>query len=175
MNIINPINSTQQDQVLLATQDYIAYASTLFHMDFALIPVHFNLKGRAAGMYCIKNGEAEIRYNPYIFAKYFTENLTDTVPHEVAHYIADRLYGIRRIHPHGQEWQAIMHAFGADSRASCRYDLSGIPQRKEHRHSYQCRCRIYELSARRHNAIRGGKMQYRCQHCGCHLVIASYA
>lgn len=120
-------------------------------------------------MYVVKKGVAEIRYNPYIFAKYFEENLADTVPHEVAHYIADRLYGIRCIRPHGPEWRTIMQVFEANSRASCRYDLSGIPQRKERRHSYQCQCRVHELSARRHNAIGGGRMQYRCQHCGSRL------
>ncbi len=56
-----------------------------------MVPVRFELQGRAAGMYRVHKGERVIRYNPYIFSKYFDDSLANTVPHEVAHYITDVL------------------------------------------------------------------------------------
>ena len=38
--------------------------------------------------------------------------LSDTVIHEVAHYIVDCLYGFQRVKPHGPEWKSIMVDLG---------------------------------------------------------------
>ena len=165
MTTIEPINPSLQGRVIDRTQQYIRLASNLFDRPFCCIPVHFGLSGRAAGMYHVQNNQRLIRYNPYLFAKYFDDNLQQTVPHEVAHYIADMLYGIKNIRPHGREWRNIMHRFGVEARTTCDYDLQGIPQRPQRRFAYQCRCRHYEITTRRHNMIRHGQRRYRCPAC----------
>ncbi len=116
-------------------------------------------------MYHVHGRKRYIRYNPYIFAKYFDDNLQHTVPHEVAHYIADMIYGIKNIKPHGQEWKDIMQQFGIEAKTTCNYDLQGIPQRRHHRFAYQCHCRQYEISTRRHNMIARGQQRYLCPAC----------
>lgn len=120
-------------------------------------------------MYRVRNGERVIRYNPFIFAKYFNDNLAQTVPHEVAHYIADMVYGFRNIRPHGQEWKEIMRFFGADTRATSQYDLDGVPMRKFRQFHYQCRCRQHTLTSRRHNRIERNQALYFCNRCGGRL------
>ena len=70
---IKPISSHQESIVLSTTDNYISIASEIFAQALQPIPVMFNLRGRAAGMYRVSNNERVIRYNPYIFSKYFDD------------------------------------------------------------------------------------------------------
>lgn len=166
MNNIAPIDSRQQQQVLEQTHHYIKRAGEICGRDFAAIPVLFDLRGRMAGMYRVKNGQRQIRYNPHVFAKYFEDNLNVTVPHEVAHYVIDCLHGIRKVRPHGEEWKNLMRLFGADDARTCRYDFSGIPVKSEKRYDYRCGCKTHQLSTRRHNKVLKKRMYYVCKSCG---------
>lgn len=170
MNLIQPIDVYQQQQVRAATKDYLQRANRLFQRDFAPIEIVFDLTGRSAGMYRVRGQARWIRYNPYLFAKYFDDNVQSTVPHEVAHYVTDVLFGLRNIRPHGQEWRAVMRAFGADDSVTCSYELTGVPQRRQARYEYRCRCQSHQLSAQRHNKIRSGRARYYCRCCGDALI-----
>lgn len=169
MDAVAAIDEARRAAVVEATRAWIARAGVLYGRRFEPIPVLFDLKGRAAGMYRVQRGERVIRYNPYLFAKYPQDNLTVTVPHEVAHYITDRLYGLRRVRPHGREWRAVMQDFGVDPAAATDYDLAGIPTRSQRRHAYRCACLVHQFSTRRHNLVAQGA-RYRCRHCGDELV-----
>jgi len=151
--------------VVEATRRSIAQAAVLFGCELAEIPVSFELRGRAAGMYRVRGRQREIRYNPHIFARYFSDNLANTVPHEVAHYVTDVLHGLRRVRPHGPEWRAVMRALGAEPVATCRYDLAGLPVRRQQRFSYRCACTTHSLSTVRHKRIQGGRVRYHCRRC----------
>lgn len=170
MKILSPITLQQQQQVLQKTASYIHLAVDIYNKNIGQIPVYFDLKGRAAGMYVSEHKNQYIRYNPYIFAKYFEDNLLITVPHEVAHYISDVLYGLRNIKPHGSEWKNIMLSFNTEPNITSDYDLTGIPVRKLQRFEYQCGCRKHQLTAIRHNKVRRGKVSYRCKYCASPVV-----
>jgi SprT protein len=163
---IEPIGLALQQQVVDATTRYILQGSDHFGRAFDQVPVRFDLKGRAAGMYQVQNRQRFIRYNPYLFAKYYDDNLQQTVPHEVAHYLCDVVYGLRSIRPHGAEWKQLMYLFGARIEATCRYDLAGIPSRSQRRHPYRCQCTTHLLSTRRHNNVTNRRMRYFCRSCG---------
>jgi SprT protein len=147
-------------------------AEKLFGRHFELPPITFDLTGRAAGMYVRQRTQRRIRFNPYIFAKYFQDSLDTTVPHEVSHYISDLLYGLRNIRPHGTEWRQIMHAFGVAAEPTCHYDLEGIPLRRYRHYSYRCGCRLHALTSRRHNKICRGETRYFCRSCGGALCLS---
>lgn len=100
---IQPISPALQEQVIAKTNHFIKNAANYYEQSFKEIPVLFDLTGKAAGMYRVKAGQRVIRYNPYVFAKYFDDNFAETIPHEVAHYITDILYGLKTIRPHGNE------------------------------------------------------------------------
>lgn len=170
MKVIAPINSTQQTEVVAATKRYISLASTLFRDQFAEIPVRFNLKGRSSGMFRVTRDDQEIRYNPWIFAKYYDDCLASTVPHEVAHYVVHQTYGLTNVRPHGAEWKAVMNAFDADASVRSNYNLDGIPLRQVTRFTYKCSCDSHKLGGRRHQNIRLGRYSYRCRRCGDTLV-----
>lgn len=162
---VAPIGPERQRRVVAATRGAIDKAAALFDREFAEIPVTFELTGRAAGMYRVQRGRRVIRYNPHIFAKYFDDNLANTVPHEVAHYVTDMLYGLRNVRPHGPEWRAVMRALGVRPEVTCRYDLDGIPLRRQQRFSYRCACSTHSLSAVRHRRVQNGQASYNCRRC----------
>lgn len=171
--IIPPLSSEQQQQVIEQTHVYIEQAVDLFNIKNKDIEINFNLRGRSAGMYRVSRQKGwhfvklkrEIRYNSFIFSKYFDDNFSTTIPHEVAHYISDILYGLKNIKPHGNEWKTIMQAFGANAAVTADYDLSGIPLKKQSLYSYHCQCREHQLSAIRHNKIKKRRYKYYCKNC----------
>jgi len=166
-----PIDALQQVQVRQATQACVARAAGLFQRKFVVPPVQFDLSGCAAGQYRVLRGEAVIRYNPWIFARYFDDNVSETVPHEVAHFVVDQLWGLRRVRAHGAEWQSVMRALDAEPRATARYDLTGLPVRRQRRFAYRCACRAHQLTTCRHNRVQRGEARYHCRQCGHTLVI----
>ncbi len=169
---VTPLNAALQQQVAAATRDCIRRAGELLDHPLDPVSVSFALGGRAAGMYRVQQGQRQIRYNPYIFGKYFADNLANTVPHEVAHYATDVLYGLRNIRPHGPEWRAVMQLLGAAPLATCRYDLSGIPLRRQRRFTYHCACSTHAITTARHNRVASGRARYFCKHCRTALAFA---
>ncbi len=173
MKVTEGIDTKQQKQVVELTDSYVVRARQIFERNFDLLPVNFNLKGRSAGMYKVTAGQRLIRYNPYIFAKYFEENLKLTIPHEVAHYITDEIYGTgrlslfrrQRIRPHGPEWKSVMHEFGADICRTFSFDISDLPQRRYKTYSYVCGCKKHQLGSRRHMRVVRNQALYHCPNC----------
>lgn len=169
-SMIEPITEFQMRQVEAATERCIKKASSLYGREFASIAVDFDLKGKCAGMYQVKGRNRRIRYNPWLFAKYYKDSLSDTVTHEVAHYLVDCLYGLRRVKPHGDEWKAIMIDLGAEPKATGDYDLTGIPVRQYAKFNYRCACRTHQLTSLRHKKIVQRRAKYRCQYCHDFIV-----
>lgn len=163
---VRPIDGELQQEVCDATHTCISRAAEIFSIRLAHLPVLFDLGGRAAGMYRVRDGRRLIRYNPYLFSRYYHENLENTVPHEVAHYVTDVLFGLRNVRAHGREWATVMRALNAEPRATARFDLQGIPVRRQRRHPYCCDCRTYELTTVRHRRVSSGRASYICRGCG---------
>lgn len=169
--MVEPIAPSQQQQVVDEVIRYLKIAEQQFQQAFPFIPVKFDLIGRAAGMYKIQTGTRQLRFNPYLFARYFPENFSNTVPHEVAHYLVDMLYGLNKVRPHGREWQNIMNLLGAEPQRTHQFDLTGIPQRTYRRFDYQCACNTYQLTSRRHNMIVSNQRRYFCRQCKSELQL----
>ena len=168
--MIEPIDNARREQVRKRSEAYIAAAEEALERRFDRIPIHFDLRGTTAGMFRASGRNREIRYNPWIFAKHWEVNLADTVPHEVAHYIVHEVYGPRGVKPHGEEWQALMHYFGADPQVTFKLDLEGVPQRRQRKHPYRCHCREHQVSSTRHNRMVAGSGTYLCRYCDAPLV-----
>lgn len=165
------LGAERRAEVVAATGSWLHRARSLYGHPLPEIPVHFDLFGRSAGMYRVRGKQREIRYNPVIFAGWYAENMADTVPHEVAHYVVDVLHG-RRARPHGAEWRGVMTSFGLVAKRTGDFDLSGLSLRTERRFTYACPCTRHELSATRHNRVSRGQRRYRCLACGGELVPA---
>lgn len=167
---IQPISPAQQQQVINESNHFLKTAGDYYNRRFPEIPVLFDLTGKAAGMYRVKAGQRVIRYNPFIFSKYYDDNFNETIPHEVAHYVTDVLFGLRKIRPHGSEWKSVMQVFGVAANRTASYDLANLPVRKFKKYVYNCGCQNYELTSRRHNKILRGTGHYLCRDCGGKLL-----
>ncbi len=165
---ILPINDRQKSEVVELTTHFIDTAEHLFLTPLPKIPVLFDLKGQSAGMFRVKKGVQEIRFNPWIFALDYDQNSYDTVPHEVAHYVVNVLFGRRNIKPHGREWQNVMIAFGREPKTTCNYDLERVPLRCLKHYAYRCHCQDHKVSSIRHNRILKGQT-YCCKKCRSRL------
>ncbi len=170
--MVEPIGLPEQRRVVAATEHYVLRAGAIFGRRFRQVPVLFDLGGRTAGMFKLVGRRGWIRYNPWIFGKYFEENLCDTVPHEVAHFVVHELYGSRGIKPHGRQWRGVMEHFGADQGVTFNIDLEGFPQRQQRTHPYRCGCRVHDVSSTRHNRVLRGQGSYYCRLCGGGLAYA---
>ncbi len=169
---VRPIDTARQLEVTGLTDEFIFRAEKLFNTPLERIPVAFDLKGRSAGMFRIKNGEKQIRYNPWIFSLHYESNLHDTVPHEVAHYVVSTLFGSRGIKPHGSEWQNVMIALGREPKTTCDFSIEGIPGRQMRYFAYRCVCQDHKVSSIRHNRILKGQI-YHCRRCRSQLEAIS--
>lgn len=125
-------------------------------------------------MFCHRGRESFIRYNSGIFHRYFEENLTQTVPHEVAHYVVFHRHG-RRAKPHGREWKQVMQDFGVPAQVTSKLDVSDFSTRNLQRYSYRCGCSEHQLTSIRHNRIQRGTRAYGCPKCRQPLVLAGDA
>ncbi len=167
MTSIQPITQEQQDLVRDRSHELINTAAVELGKKIPEIDIHFDLSGRSAGMYCSRARLRWIRYNPFIFAKYFDENFNNTIPHEVAHYLTHVMMGRKRAAPHGPEWQSMMQLLGSEPEITHKFDLEGVPVKKQRRHLYRCGCQDHQLSSTRHNRIQRQKQHnYFCRHCG---------
>ncbi len=166
----SPLDSAQQQQIIACTRDYCDRGGAIYRRPVAPIEVLFDLSGRCAGQFRwhTRSGKCWIRYNPWVFAADFRHHVIDTVAHEVAHYLVHRNHG-SRARPHGAEWKRVMIAFGVEPIARGRYDLSGVPVRRQQRHAYRCGCRTHALSSTLHNRQRKG-WRYACRSCGGSLA-----
>lgn len=172
-NSIAPISNKQIAEVEKLTLGYIQRASRIYDKTFCAIAIKFDLRGKCAGMYRRNGRDRFIRFNPWIFAKYYKHSIEQTVPHEVAHYITDCLWPSRRVKPHGREWKSVMQAFGAEPRVTANFDLTGIPVKHYQRIAYACGCKIHQLSLIRHRRQLSGRAEYRCK--DCHQLLKAVA
>ncbi|MBL1278592.1 MAG: SprT-like domain-containing protein [Ectothiorhodospiraceae bacterium] len=168
--MIAPITLSQQQQVTDRVANLLVQCEALFDVSLKPIDSRFDLRGRTSGMYVIKHRQRYLRFNPFIFAKYFEDSLATTVPHEVAHYVSDVIFGFKNILPHGNEWKAIMQSLGVEPQVTGNYDLSGIVVRQQRRFSYNCGCMEHELTSVRHNRIVYKNAHYLCRKCGLGLT-----
>jgi SprT protein len=144
-------------------QDEIAYPE-----------ITFDLTGSAAGMCLFRASTktAKIRFNEYMMKHSFEEFIENIVPHEMAHYCADHLYGIQttksgRIQHHGIHWQHMMRVFGVEPERC--HNLKYKTGRNLRRFEYTCECgEKHMITSIIHNRIKRGK-SYVCSRCNTRL------
>lgn len=126
----------------------------------------FDLSGRVAGMAVLYPEQPQkpghIRINAHLLNTETASILHETVPHEVAHLIAQIAFG-PQIEPHGDEWQRVMRSLGKTPQVY--HEMETKPARVVPRpYLYRCACKDFWFTARRH-----GKT-YKCNNCGELLV-----
>jgi len=130
--------------------------------------VRFDLRGRVAGQaFYFKHW---LRFNTVLFQENREDFLNQTVPHEVAHWIQDWLYGVGKTKPHGREWKGIMKTvFGLSPERCHSYNVENARTRTlPAAYKYKCSCTTHHLTIVRHRRIQNGQ-RYKCRKCGSFL------
>lgn len=174
-NAVSSLPQTLIDQIEARTQHYIDLANQQFALQLPSVSIRFDVSGSAWGYYVRKGRACHIRYNPILMARFPKEGLQCTVPHEVAHYVVDRMFPKRRCKPHGLEWRNVMASFGIpNARATHATPLDGIRVRRQARFPYECDCGPLEVTATRHNRMAQRGTVYFCKRCRQPLRFAGH-
>jgi len=86
------------------------------HLDFANVGIRFDLKGRAAGMACMRGGrQFYMRFNADMLGREaFDHLLNETVPHEIAHIVCFMDPSLGRDHNSG--WVRVSQRLGCSGK-----------------------------------------------------------
>ena len=167
--------------VLLETEirakvaECIEIAENFFGVSLEPIRIEFDLKGTCGGQYCAPREDRpeRIRVNKTLAIENFSVYLSQTIPHEVAHYICRKVYGYtyrgKRVTSHGTYWKNIMtRVFGLKPERCHTYDTTNARVRHARSFAYRCDCKTWQLTAIRHNRVQKGA-SYSCPKCRCVL------
>lgn len=146
----------------LASRERIAQCVQMAHALGVPLPmptVSFDLRGREAGQaYWRRN---HVRLNSVLLAENPEEFIKHSIGHEVAHLVTLTKHG-EGISPHGDEWQAVMQAFGLEPLRCHRFNTSNSAVGGSF--PFVCGCAIeHTLSARRLKAGLDGR--FMCNEC----------
>jgi SprT protein len=106
----------------------------------------FNLNNTTAGLaFYIAN---KIHLNHRLFLQNKQDFFSQTIPHEVAHLVAFRVFGESAM-GHGPEWKSVMRVFGVAPERCHNYDVSSVKRmRTITRFLFTCNCsgKVFELT-----------------------------
>lgn len=153
-------------------KELINKASSSYNINNIFIPeIKFTKRGKCAGCVSYVNGEVFFNFNMVLLRENFNDFLSQTVPHEVSHFIVYLLFGHqytkggKRI-IHGKDWKNVMSFFGCSSERCHSYNTSKSSVRKLKTFKYKCGCSTHILTSIRHNRIKKGTSSYCCSVCG---------
>ena len=150
-----------------ATKTWIDLASEIYGRRFIMPLISLNLKGAVAGQ--ASASRWFVKYNFELYMQNKVDFINRTVPHEIAHLIANAIAG-RRVKPHGWEWRNVMVKLGVKDITRCHsYDLTGLTRGRSRPYIYTCGCREYPLTALLHSRLQKGSHR-KCMRCGQRLT-----
>jgi SprT protein len=157
-----------QDLLTEKTKKCFDLANQKLSRSYGYPRVDFDLRGTTAGVaYTLSN---IIKYNLGIAKENLEHFLNTTVPHEVAHIIADRYFGVRCVH--GQKWKMIMrNVFNLEPKRCHSYNVQNHRVRKTKLYLYPCACSCgCKVGAKHHNMIQKKVGFFTCRRCRSKLV-----
>ena len=131
------MNKDISEKLVSETRRWVDLANKKMNILFPYPRVKTDLRGTTAGLaYSMYN---LIRYNAALAKDNEEAFFARTVPHEVAHLVADFYFGERC--NHGPKWKYVMNqVFGLEATRCHSYDVSGHRMRRVMRYKYQCGC-----------------------------------
>lgn len=159
------IADTLSESVHLRIAELYCQAERHYLKHFKRPAVLLNLRGETAGQAWPEDNL--LRLNRVLLEENQQHYLKHTLGHEVAHLIADTVYG-KKIRPHGREWKYVMEqVFNLPARRTHNYDTSRASKRP---YAYRCQCpdKVTHFTAIRHNRVLRGT-KYQCLKCRCTL------
>jgi predicted SprT family Zn-dependent metalloprotease len=144
-----------------AAKQYPEHASK-----FKPLTASYNLKGGTAGRAVLAKNEIRVNLGLLLDPLTAEEMCTQTIPHEVAHFVHHWIYPHDR-EWHGHNWKQIMLRFGLNPERC--HDMKIKPARKTRKFKYYCpaNCgRIHTVGLHTHKRIQHEGARYHCTYCG---------
>jgi SprT protein len=152
---------------------WIDKANKMLDTNMEYPKIDCNLRGTTAGYaYSLV---WKLRYNKGLARDNYKDFIYNTVPHEVAHLVADRYYN-KRCH-HGKEWKRVMTMFGKEPSRCHDYDVERHRLRKRtiKRHLYECGCpEPVQVGQKHHNILLRELGRVSCKACKNVLSVDGY-
>lgn len=122
------------------------------------VDISYHLKGRCAGRGGIKNGKMIVWFNMEAIEKDFNDMYEYTIPHEVAHLIAN-LRPDLRARSHNKGWKRIDRELGGNNKIYHSIPLTRARKTVEHIYDLPG-YGIAHLGSTRHNRLVKGERRY---------------
>lgn len=153
-----------KDEITRLVEHYYQVAESKLNRTFNRPTVRFDLRGTVGGKANYFGGNY-LRFNLDLAIRNPEEYKNVTVPHEIAHLIADSIQGKRCIH--GPYWKYIMrHVFGLEPLRCHNMDTSEVKARRTISFNYGCNCgKTFEIGKNRHWKIQTLGKKFHCKRC----------
>lgn len=143
----------------------IETANKLYQRNFEMPTIKYTLNGRVSGKaYHIAN---VVDFNKILLTENVDTFIHQTVPHEIAHIIAFKVFGTSG---HDRAWKHVMARFGVEPKRCHSYSIENVKKRHVTTFVYKCQCREHTITSIRHNKILKGA-SYRCNQCKTKIVL----
>lgn len=165
------MDSAMENQLREETHFWIDLANEVLKSNMPYPKVSVDKRGTVAGTAYTYSWK--IRYNPVLARENWDKFRDTTVPHEVAHLVADGHFG--KPCGHGREWKWVMsHVFNREPTRCHSYDVTNARARKVKRYSFQCGCRIVTVGPKRFRQIMTLGCEIYCLKCKVVLNAQNY-
>lgn len=156
------MDSTYQE-LEAATKAWMDKASAIYGQSFIIPHIRMNIRGCTAGR--ANFAKWELQYNPVLFIQNKQDFIASTIPHEIAHLVANAMSRSGRVKPHGYEWREVMYKLGISKASRCHsYDTSKLYTARPRPYVYACKCKEHRLTSIIHRRIVAGQTR-SCLHC----------
>lgn len=133
------MNQTDAQEIANCVAKYLQMAHKIWGYqlrDWKTPTLSFDLRGTAAGRAWLQRNHIQI--NEILFKENKEDFFKRTIPHEVAHLVAFRVFCEKG---HGKDWKFVMTRFGCDPSRCHSYDVSNSKISKTvKRYIYSCSC-----------------------------------
>ncbi len=144
-------------------RETMKFAESTYKRKFKTPTIEYTVKGVVAGYADYLTWTVNL--NLFYLLNEHENMIEDTIPHEIAHLIAFRVYG--RIKPHGWQWQSVMRSFGLDPVRCHEYEDKDVRTgiRRTRQFTYTCLCsQPVTCGLNVHNKIQKGRNHF-CRKC----------
>lgn len=165
--------------VIVKIQATLQLAKQHFGRPFGMPEVQFDVHTHTAGIaYSTLN---KIRFNPTLLLENTDKFISETVPHEVAHLVADAVFPSGFLHRrvrqkaraphHGEAWEYVMRLFGLEPKVSHKYSCASLNKPKRYAHKCsECGATI-QLTLKQAKLVRFNKKALHHKSCGLPSIL----
>ncbi len=164
------IDETLKNRIIEESNIWYSIACDYFKIVNPLpLIIDFSLTGSVAGCAI---GTHRLEYNPTLAQENESDFISKTIPHEIAHLIDVKVYGIvksgKKIKHHGDGWKSVMRVFGLTPTRCHSYNIQNVGRRK---YIYNCPCgNSFPVGLNLHKRIQNKTATHYCVACKTKLI-----